>query len=121
MFSQYEVVCSLREELPQISESFYPTRIGCCVYTSLQTLADYSEECIKKHHFNIARKCFALAAGFRKYGDSLVKNAVENTFIDSVCTFSEQDPRQEIVIQAMMPAGLLKIYIKKKLNRINKH
>jgi hypothetical protein len=114
MMTEFKVLYCLRAELPQISEEFYPAMMSSCVFTSMQKFADYTTRCLQEHHFNIARKCFALAAMFYKDGDPLVRRAVETVFIDALCSFSMYDRKAEMIVQSLIPAHLFGLYVKQK-------
>lgn len=114
MINQYEVLYCLRDEFPQLSEELYPTRISSSVYTSIQRLSDYTQECLQQHHLHIDNRCFCIAETFFKEGDRVVKNAVENIFIDSLCSFLKNNIKEEVVVQSKIPAHLFGLYLKHK-------
>ncbi len=114
MINQYEVIYCLRDQLPQLADDLNPARITSSVYTSMQRLSDYTKDCLKQHHLHIADKCFCLAEMFYKEGDAVVKKAVENIFIESLCSFLKSDIKEEIIVQSIIPANLFGLYLKHK-------
>lgn len=83
----------------------------------MKRLSDYTHQCLKQNHLHIANKCFSIAERFYKEGDAVVKKAVENIFIDSLCSFLIGDIKKEIIVQSIIPAKLFGLYLahKKKL------
>lgn len=114
MITQYEVIYCLRDKLPQLSEDLNPSRITSSVYTSMQCLSDYTRDCLRKHQLHVVYKCFSLAETLYIEGDNVVKKAVDNIFIDSLCSFLINNLKDQIIVQSIIPANLYRLFLKHK-------
>lgn len=111
MITQYEITNLLKEEIPQLGEKFYLSKITLEVYVSINYFSDYTKQVLEKHDFNLAKKCFFLAEKLYKEGDKVVRFLIENIFVYNFSGFLFNNKVESTVVKSMIPPVLYSLYI----------
>ena len=112
MITQYQVQEYIRVAMPEINPNPQPVRFEMDLYPCLQTFTDYTKSAIRRHNFEIVRKCCEFAERLYVNGDKIVKNAVENTFVYSFSSFLSGTRTENLFIKSLIPASLYALYIR---------
>jgi hypothetical protein len=112
MITQYNVPSLLREEIPQLVRNSHPVKASLEIYTSMHHFTDYTKHAVQEHNLNSARKCFTLAGKLYRDGDRLVQFLIENIFVYAFSSFMPQEHTEKLIVRAMIPDALYKVYLK---------
>ena len=106
MISQLEVPAYVHDVLPpQINPGFKSP------YAVMRALADYTQQSISAHNYQVVKKCFAVADKLYCRGNKSVQNAVQNVFVYSLTRIFQGCPLERGTVQAMIPVTLYSLYI----------
>ena len=112
MITQYEVPSLLRQEIPQLVEKTYPSKVSLEIYTSIHSFIDFTRHAVEDHNLTLAKKCFALAGNLYRNGDRMVRLIIENSFIYSFSSLMPQDRIEKLIVKSMIPDSLYAVYLK---------
>ncbi len=116
MITQIQVPLFLEERLPEIKPALQKAAGPAVntVFTAVQCLTDFTRRMIKEHNDSMTARCLSLAGRLYIKGNDVVRTAVENIYIYSFSSLlnSCDDCKQRNKLQAAMPTGLYKAYVK---------
>lgn len=112
MITQYQVQDFLKSAMPQITPATQPVRFEMEMYPCLQSFTDYTKSAIRRHNFELARKCCEFAERLYTNGDRMVKHAVENVFVYSFSSFLTGSRTENLFIRSLIPASLYALYMR---------
>jgi hypothetical protein len=112
MITQYEVPRYLEQQLPVFSCQLQLAALKMNIYQELQHFTDYTKQAILQHNYALVKRCFRLADKLYMQGDSVVKSAIENTFIFSFSSFMSRDNVEKLILKSLIPERLFTLYLK---------
>ncbi|MGX5854650.1 DUF7674 family protein [Dyadobacter jiangsuensis] len=84
MFTQFQIINLLRNELPVVAGADCAA-VSAHTFNSIHSSIHYLSACTKNtmehRHFRAARSCFSLAEKVYREGDVMVKLLIENVFV----------------------------------------
>ena len=110
MISQTEIPGYIAEELPELSQDLaVTTKSGAFAF--MKTLLEFTFKSIRERNYNIAKRCFHVAARIYEKGNATVKNAVQNVFVYSFTRMFQLFPLEKEHLMAIIPVSLYTLYI----------
>ena len=112
MITQYDAVTMLKTAVPEIAFKNYPSSVSLEIYATVIYFTDHTKEALALHHFEEAKKCFQLAEKLYVHGDSIVRLLMKDSFIYSFSLLTAHGSKNMVVIKAILPPTLLKLFQK---------
>ena len=112
MITQYEVPRYLEQQLPVFTCQPQLVALKMNIYKELQHFTDYTRQAILQHNYALVKRCFRLADRLYTQGDTVVKSAIENTFIFSFSSFMSRDNVEKLILKSFIPDRLYSLYLK---------
>jgi hypothetical protein len=112
MVSKYEVSELIEAELYKIRAGFHSNYASANIYKSVECLTDCTKQAVQDHNFNLSKKCFLLAERLYANGDSIIKSAIENTFIYSFSSLMPDNKIEKLILKSIIPVTLYAVYMK---------
>lgn len=112
MISQYEGTKLIESEFPQLTSLYKRSSLSTDINKAVQRLLDFSKEAVLDYNLNLSRKCFSLAKHLYNQGDTIIRNAIEKSFIYSFSAFFQQNDIEKKRLKFFIPDDFYAIYLK---------
>ncbi|MDQ6482545.1 GNAT family N-acetyltransferase [Dyadobacter sp. LHD-138] len=121
MITQYEGISLIESEFPQLARLYKRSALGNDIHKSIQRLLDFSKEAVTDYNLDLSRKCFSLARRLLTQGDTLVRTAVEKSFIYSFLPFVQKDDAEKKRLKFFIPEDFYQIFLHQVEKRAGKN
>lgn len=113
MITQYEVPNFIKDNIPQLAELYYPTRLSLLLYASITHFSDFTRHQVEAHNYAKAKQCFMVAEKLYFEGDRMVRIVMDNHFMYTITSSIAVKESAILEREHIIPEKLYKVYKRK--------